>query len=316
MKKSDFKRIRDSFRANQPTQTRGVLDEEKKAHVVLLIASGLSRREAAGFVQCSHTTIGRTAARDAEFASKLSRAEATSNVMAVNAVRGAMRDPKYWRAAAWMLERRSPEEYARRDPNSFTADQVMSLLARLYSETQPLLAAEKVGRFQELFDEALDEVEVKSSRLERPDDSPGGTVSEANDQGDGCAAGNGHASRSFLPERTFADEAASEPASVPENSAENVSLDKSDAQEPDGADHRKAFLAELTADLDAMVAAERFLAHRKAGLDGDGPLAADMLQKIRDRAALSGAVRKRFDPRAIAPPPPSGAGRRAKQRRS
>ncbi len=170
MKKSEYRQLKADFHAMQPTPHRGVLDEMKKAHVVLLIASGLSRREAAGHIQCAHTTIGRTAARDPDFAAKLSQAESVSNVQAVNAVRGAMRDPKYWRAAAWMLERRAPEEYAKRDPNSFTAGQVMSFLARLYSETLPLLPAEKVGEFQGLFDETLEEAEAKSGRADRDDE--------------------------------------------------------------------------------------------------------------------------------------------------
>jgi hypothetical protein len=190
MKKSAFKKIRSSFRAIQPTPLRGVLDEEKKAHVILLISSGLSRREAAGFVQCAHTTIGRSAARDLEFANKLSQAEATSHVQAVSAIRGAMRDPKYWKAAAWMLERRSPEEYARRDPNSFTADQVMSLLARLYSETLPLLPAESTGQFQELFDDVLDEVEAKSGPADKEDEP--GDEEEARRPPAAAHSSNGH----------------------------------------------------------------------------------------------------------------------------
>jgi hypothetical protein len=202
MKDSQFEKTVDEFAAMEPTPRRGVLDELKKANVILLIASGLSRREAAGFVQCAHTTIGRTAARDPDFADKLTQAEATAHVQTVAAIRGAMRDPKYWRAAAWMLERRSPEEYARRDPNTFTADHVMSLLARLYSESLPLLSAEKVQAFQELFDEALDEVEAKSvgkgegateKNRQRTHLAPrDGFAAEAN----GCAAaapsGNGH----------------------------------------------------------------------------------------------------------------------------
>ena len=192
MRKSEYKEVSESFAVMQPTPRRGVLDEEKKAHVVLLIASGLSRREAAGFVQCAHTTIGRTAARDPEFAVKLSQAEATSQMQAVTAIRGAMRDPKYWRAAAWMLERRSPEEYARRDPNSFTADQVMSLLARLYSETLPLLPAEKIEQFKELFDEALDEVEAKSGRVDREDDGARDDKGDTTPRAEAGPSRNGH----------------------------------------------------------------------------------------------------------------------------
>ncbi len=306
MKKSEFRKTRRSILAMQPTPRRGVLDEEKKANVLLLIASGLSRREAAGYVQCAHTTIGRTAARDGDFATKLAQAEANSHVAAVSAIRGAMRDPKYWRAAAWMLERRSPEEYARRDPNSFTADQVMSLLARLYSESLPLLPEEKVQQFQELFDEALDEVEAKSSRTERPDDSPGeprthlaprdglaarnGHVGDEAVQPPAAAApsGNGHPCRSFLPERTFADEAVSEPASVSGSSAANVPLGKGDLQ--DGRSDRAKQLAEMTADLDIMATAQRFVAHAKSGLDGDGPLFAALMRKVLGRAASSTAT--------------------------
>ena len=128
MRKSEFKQMRKAFRAIQPTPRLGVLDDKKKTLVVTLIGSGASRREAAQFVQCAHTTIGRTAARDGDFAAILAQVEAVAHLEAVGRIRRAAEDPKYWRAAAWMLERRSPEEYARRDPNSFTADQVMTLL--------------------------------------------------------------------------------------------------------------------------------------------------------------------------------------------
>ncbi len=172
MKESEFKQLEEAVRTTQPTPRRGVLDDLKKAHVVLLIASGLSRREAAHFMQCAHTTIGRTAARDPDFATKLSQAEATSHIEAVNRIRGAAQDPKYWRAAAWMLERRSPEEYARRDPNTFTADQVMSLLARFYSEVQPIVQAGKNEQFEQSFDDVLEAIEAKSGGAIRKQGSP------------------------------------------------------------------------------------------------------------------------------------------------
>ena len=46
----------------------------------------------------------------------------------------------------------------------------MALLTRLYSESLQLLPAEKVQQFQELFDEALNEVEAKTGRADREDE--------------------------------------------------------------------------------------------------------------------------------------------------
>ena len=96
MKKSEYEDFKAEFTAMQPTPRRGVLDELKKAHVVLLIASGLSRREAAGYVQCAHTTIGRSAAGDPDFAAKLCQAEATAHVQ-MSPPSAAAQDPRYWR---------------------------------------------------------------------------------------------------------------------------------------------------------------------------------------------------------------------------
>jgi hypothetical protein len=194
MNKSDFKKLKASFHAMQLTPRRGVLDAEKKILVLQLTGSGLSRREAAQFVECAHTTIGRTAARDPEFAAALRQAESISRLQIVAAIRQAAQDPKYWRAAAWMLERRSPEEYAKRDPNSYTADQVISLLARLYNQTLSLLPAEKVEQFQEMLDEALEEIEAKSGPSERDDDDAAENAPRRTHLAgrDGIAGRNGH----------------------------------------------------------------------------------------------------------------------------
>lgn len=164
--------MRKAFRSMRPTQPGGVLDAQKKANLILLIAGGASRREAAGFVLCAHTTIGRTAARDPDFAAQLAKAEATNHMEAVRMIRHAASDPKYWRAAAWVLERRSPEDYARRDANSFTADQVMSLFAQFYGETLPLVQAGKTEQFQQALDDVLEAIDAKDGQRPCEDDQP------------------------------------------------------------------------------------------------------------------------------------------------
>jgi hypothetical protein len=150
-----------------PTERTGALDQVKKDLIIVLVNQGASRREAAAFVKCHHTTIGRTAARDPKFAAKLSQVEMAASLGANGLIRRASEDPKYWRAAAWMLERRNPEDYAKRSPHTFTADQVVSLLASVCSAALPTVQPEKVEEFYKFFDDAFDEVEEKAGPADK-----------------------------------------------------------------------------------------------------------------------------------------------------
>jgi hypothetical protein len=161
------KAMRTVLQSVTPTSRCGALDDDKKAMVIVLVGQGASRREAASLVKCHHTTIGRTAARDAAFGAKLSQVEAAAHLEAGDMIRRAASDPKYWRAAAWMLERRNPEDYAKRDPTTFTGDQVTSLLASFCNEAQKLVPQEKTAELEKLFDDVLDEIEAKSGQVKR-----------------------------------------------------------------------------------------------------------------------------------------------------
>jgi hypothetical protein len=163
--------MRTVLQAVKPSPRRGALDEDKKAMVIVLVGQGASRREAAELVKCHHTTIGRTAARDAAFGAKLAQVESAAHLEAGDMIRRAGSDPKYWRAAAWMLERRNPEDYAKRDPTTFTGDQVMSLLASFFHEAKSLVQQEKAAEFEELFEDVLDEIEDKSGPVKREEES-------------------------------------------------------------------------------------------------------------------------------------------------
>jgi hypothetical protein len=165
------KAVRTVLQAVKPTPRCGALDDDKKAMVIVLIGQGASRREAANLVKCHHTTIGRTAARDAAFGAKLEQVEAATHLEAGDMIRRAASDPKYWRAAAWMLERRNPEDYGRRDPTTFTGDQVTSLLASFCNEVQKLVPQEKTAELQRLFDDVLDEIEAKSGPAKEEQES-------------------------------------------------------------------------------------------------------------------------------------------------
>jgi hypothetical protein len=45
-------------------------------------------------------------------------------------VQEAAGDPKYWRAASWILERTNPDDFARKDPNALAIDDLQQLLAQ------------------------------------------------------------------------------------------------------------------------------------------------------------------------------------------
>lgn len=109
---------------------RPVLDEFKRREILAILAVGGSRRTAARYVGCAVSTIQNTADRDCQFAHDLGQAEHQAEITYLKSIQKATRQEKYWRAAAWGLERKNPDDFARRGPNVFTPDQVTLLLAR------------------------------------------------------------------------------------------------------------------------------------------------------------------------------------------
>jgi hypothetical protein len=183
--------MRTVLQAVKPSPRCSALDDDKKAMVIVLVGQGASRREAAELVKCHHTTIGRTAARDAAFGAKLAQVESAAHLEAGDMIRRAGSDPKYWRAAAWMLERRNPEDYGRRDPTTFTGDQVTSLLASFCNEAQKLVPQEKTAELEKLFDDVLDEIAAKSGPAKR-DDEPKKAETEGSNATQEKPSQNGH----------------------------------------------------------------------------------------------------------------------------
>ena len=108
-----------------------VLDEGKKREILAILAVGGSRRTAARYVGCALSTIQKTAGRDPQFEQAIRRAEHQAELGYLQNIQTAAKKEQHWRAAAWALERRNPDEYGRRKPDVFTPGQVRSLLAQL-----------------------------------------------------------------------------------------------------------------------------------------------------------------------------------------
>jgi hypothetical protein len=126
------------------------LDDVKKKEIVAILSQGCSRRRAAQYVGCSPSTIRRTALRDPPFAEALMRAEAQSEITCLTSVRKAGKKEQYWRAAAWVLERRYPEAYALRKPGTVTVEQLIDVLKQvadiLMDETEDPQVRQRIRR--------------------------------------------------------------------------------------------------------------------------------------------------------------------------
>ena len=104
-----------------------ILTPEKRRTILALLANGSSRRIAAEFADCSPSTIYRATQRDPEFAAAVATAENNIEVELLRQLRKAARTDRYWRAAAWLLERRNPRDFAQRPPIVLTDQQVVQM---------------------------------------------------------------------------------------------------------------------------------------------------------------------------------------------
>lgn len=116
--------------AAAPRTRSGALDDIKKGEICAIVAMGCSRATAARYVGCHRGTIRNTAMRDEAFALALAQAESKHEVLHLSYINKAAKEGRYWRAAAWALERRWPGRYAARKPGTFTLEQVSHVLAQ------------------------------------------------------------------------------------------------------------------------------------------------------------------------------------------
>jgi hypothetical protein len=109
---------------------RGILDEVKRREICAILSVGCSRKTAARYVGCHPTTIGRTALRDEDFALAVRQAESKHEVLHLTHINKAAQEGRYWRAAAWALERKYPDRYSQRNPSMFTLEQITQVLSQ------------------------------------------------------------------------------------------------------------------------------------------------------------------------------------------
>jgi hypothetical protein len=107
-----------------------VLDDVKKREICAILAVGCNRETAARYVGCHRTTITKTAQRDESFALALAQAESKYEIVHLSHINKAATEGRYWRAAAWALERKFPLRYGTSIAESFTFEQVTQVLSQ------------------------------------------------------------------------------------------------------------------------------------------------------------------------------------------
>ena len=95
---------------------------EREAAILLALEIGNTRRAACAGADVSTDTFGRWMADGAAFCVAVERAEAKAEQRFLNNVAHAAAGGDSWQAAAWWLERRRHDEYARRDKVDMTID--------------------------------------------------------------------------------------------------------------------------------------------------------------------------------------------------
>ncbi|MCG8448170.1 MAG: hypothetical protein MI725_01145 [Pirellulales bacterium] len=106
-----------------------MLDETKKREVCALVAAGCSFDFAGRYVGCSAKTIRREGERDAAFGERLRQAQLSAQLEPLRALRS--KATTHWRAAAWLLERVDPEQFARFDRKQYHPQEVADLLENI-----------------------------------------------------------------------------------------------------------------------------------------------------------------------------------------
>jgi hypothetical protein len=140
-----------------------VLDEPKRQKILALLALGSSRRMAARVARCAPSTITRTALRDAQFAEQLARAEQSVEIEALRALRKAAQNDRYWRAAAWLLERRNPVDFAFLEkPRMLTQDAAGQLFLSILLYVVGDMPEQKVREVMRRIDDAFLSIEEQA----------------------------------------------------------------------------------------------------------------------------------------------------------
>ncbi len=136
--------------------------------MVAILSVGCSRATAAQYVGCHPTTITRTATRDPEFDQQLRQAESMLEIKHLRNIDAAAKDTRYWRAAAWALERKYPDRWGQRRAHALSPEQI----------------GQALEQFAQLVIEEVTEDETRNRILKRLDELAAALAEKQNEATD------------------------------------------------------------------------------------------------------------------------------------
>jgi hypothetical protein len=108
-----------------------LLTVDEQRNVIAVLMAGGDLRMAADYIARTQVAIRATAEANENFRAGLDRAEPHFELAQLgNITKAAMRE-QYWRAAAWMLERKFPSRYGKIAPEAMSPSKVKLLLEGL-----------------------------------------------------------------------------------------------------------------------------------------------------------------------------------------
>jgi hypothetical protein len=138
------------------------LTAQERSGVLAVLSVGCSRCTAARYIQCSPYILHREIAEHPKFAAQVAKAEEEAEVFYLTRIRSAAKKDQYWRAAAWVLERRCPKRYAAQKPEALTAEHVQQFLAHCIQIIAEELPNEE--QRQRLIDRLTEELQENSEQ--------------------------------------------------------------------------------------------------------------------------------------------------------
>jgi hypothetical protein len=105
------------------------LTPQQQSEVLAILSVGCSRAAAARCVRCTPHILRREILENAPFAEQVAKAEEGIELFYLTRIRSAAMKEQYWRAAAWTLERRLPNRYGNKKPESLTVEQMQKFMA-------------------------------------------------------------------------------------------------------------------------------------------------------------------------------------------
>jgi hypothetical protein len=106
------------------------LTTKERKEVIAILTAGSSRSNAARYICRSPATLKHEILECPQFATQVARAEETAELFLLSNIRKASQDTRYWRAAAWLLERRAAERFGPRKPETLTEEHVQKFMAK------------------------------------------------------------------------------------------------------------------------------------------------------------------------------------------